>query len=84
MWPKLQSLQNFAEERFLDASRPHIETLKTAIREGTLPGQKIGKRYFVWVGSQGQPLAPADDAATRTAESIIADYELKHADDEAA
>lgn len=84
MWPKRKRINLFIEESFVEDSRPNIETIKRNIQSGKIPGDIVGKMYYVWVGPNNQLMPPGEDPGTAMAESIANDWEAEYGPSEAA
>ena len=60
---KLMSIDEYLNTRYSEGSRPCRATIIRLIKRGSLPGKKVGKRYYVDIiaeqRSTGNPRADA-------------------------
>lgn len=44
---RLATIDDFIRRTFASDSAPHVNTVRRHIREGKLPGRRLGARYYV-------------------------------------
>lgn len=58
---KLQSIENWAKEHFVPGSEPDLQRVRRLLREGELPGRKVGGKWYVDLdGFESEPLDDTD------------------------
>lgn len=83
-WPKLMPMNDYLREAFVEGTAPNPETMTKWIRENTVPGKKIGKRYFVYVGPDNQLMEPQTVDADHAVADELYEQWLKDSGQEAA
>ncbi len=85
IWPKRIAVREFIEEYFMECSRPNVETIKANIKLGAIPGEVIGRKYYVFIGPHGELMAPTEmKPEDAMVEKLLADWEAAHGEIKAA
>lgn len=85
IWPKRITVRDFVEEYFVESSRPNVETIKANIKLGAIPGEMIGRKYYVFIGPHGELMSPTERrTGDEIADMLIADWEAEHGEIKAA
>lgn len=67
---RLMLVSEYRETYFTEGSRPSVNTIKRWIREGELPGKRMGSLYYVLIDQE------VHATGSKLADAVLASFEV--------